>query len=213
MKQYNVVCFHGFTQTPEILKKKLEPLVSKVKNRLNLHFFPGPVLLQKLPEQRSYWYYDKANPLNAVWKDHNASSTIYHTRESVYEFIKFVKELPPIDGIIGFSQGGAFCDYICKLCELEAISLPDLQFAVFLSTFRFDREDHYNGELCIERNMKLTIRTFHSYANNDSVISSEESCQLKESYINAMEFQHQGRHAIPSNATAKNAFRDFILSL
>lgn len=192
----DVVCFHGFTQNPDVLRKKLQPLLSKTKGMLNLHFFPGPVLLQQHPEQRAYWYYDQENPSNAVWKDHATAKETYHLEESVLEFKTFSKLLPKIDGFLGFSQGGCFVDYLCK-----TNLIPTVKFAVFISSAPFERGIP---------NAHTNIKTFHIYSPNDSVISDVDSKRLKESYLNSEEYIHDKNHVVPSNAEAKNLFREFI---
>ncbi|XWV25608.1 putative ovarian cancer-associated 2 protein [Tupanvirus deep ocean] len=201
----NIICLHGFTQNSFILQKKLMKLVKSIKG-LNFYFLDGCAELPKTDENdsRAYWVYDKEKPLDVDWSNHYKEDTkIYYLDESFEAFLGLAKKLGRIDGIIGFSQGGCFTDYICKMHAKGMVPF-DLKFAVFIAA------EHFNRPGCELNDIKPNIQTLHIYGTNDTVIPQHMSELLTNSYPNKDVFIHNGAHIIPSTSAAKAAFKSFI---
>lgn len=210
----NIVCFHGFAQNSDTMKKRLSKLF-RVKKNYNLVYMDGAV---KLPGENSfaYWVHSREDPLNIDWNDHSKDGTIlYGIDDSLKKFIELGNSLGQIDGIIGFSQGGCFADYICKLhanghvpllSEGEKVDLLpfNINFAIFISSRNFDR--------CGYNLAKPTIRSLHIYGDGDTIIPPNLSKDLSETYP-ANEKQiiiHRGAHIIPSTSETKAAIKKFL---
>ena len=199
----NIVCLHGFTQNIDILKKKLSNLTKSIKN-INLFYLDGAAILSEADNSRAYWYYDKETPINAVWSDHYKTDTkLFYLEESLNDFIKLGQQIGHIDGIIGFSQGGCFADYICKMCAAGRLPFS-VRFAVFIAAEYFNRPGYeFDG-------VEPAIQTLHIYGLGDTVILPELSEALTKYYPNKEVLVHSGAHVIPSNAAAKAALRQLI---
>jgi predicted esterase len=201
----NIVCLHGFTQNSEIFKKKLSNLIKSNKN-INLYYLNGSVVLPSDPNtnSRAYWTYSEENPSEANWMDHYKTDTIlYHLDDSLESFINLGKEIGNIDGIIGFSQGGCFADYICKMHAIDKIPF-DIKFVVFIAAESFNRpgNEFYN--------VNPVIQSLHIYGMMDTIIPSVMSEALSQSYANKEIFVHKGAHVIPSNSAAKTALKNLF---
>lgn len=201
----NIICLHGFTQNTEIFKKKLSKLTKSAKG-FNLYFLDGSIILPN-PDainSRAYWVYDNENPMDAIWTDHYKSEIkIYGLDESLDALINLGKQIGKVDGIIGFSQGGCFTDYICKMYSIGKIPF-DIRFAIFISAEYFNRSD-YEFE-----NIQPSIQTLHMYGKADTIIPNSMSEKLANYYPNKEVFIHEGTHIVPSTSAAKNAFRKLI---
>jgi len=204
---FNIVCFHGFTQNSDILKKKLKNLVKSNKDII-LHFMDGTIILSSgqdlVQQQRAYWIYDKENPLNVIWEnDHKPETKLYFLEDSLKAFIDLGNSIGNVDGLIGFSQGGCFADYICKLHSKGEIKF-DIKFAIFISGKHFEKPEYGLDTI------KPTLETLHIHGSDDTIITPKMSELLEESYTNKEIFVHKGAHVIPSSSAAKTTFKNFI---
>lgn len=225
----NIICLHGFTQNNDVFEKKLSKLTKSIKG-INLYFLEGSVDLMPVNNtpvlskeedigaistgcnrQKAYWIYNKENPINADWTDHYKPGTkIFHLEDSLEEFIKLGKKIGGIDGIIGFSQGGCFTDYICKMHAQGKIPFDtkfDIKFAVFIAAEEFSRPD------CDFADVKPKISTLHMFGAVDTIIPLKMSSQLAKSYPISQTFIHTGAHVVPSNSAAKIAFKNLLASI
>ena len=202
----NIICLHGFTQNSTIYKKKLARLIRSNQN-INLYFLNGPVKLAEannpVDEPKAYWIYDLVNPLNVEFDYYDSETKLYHLEDSLKAFIDLGNQIHRVDGIIGFSQGACFADYICKLYAKNQIPF-DLKFAVFISGRSFDKPDP---------SIKPKIKTLHMYGEVDTIVTNELSIQLADCYDDKVIFSHNGAHIIPSNSSAKTVLKNFISSI
>lgn len=120
--------------------------------------------------------------------------------------MRLAKSIGQVDGIIGFSQGGCFADYICKLHAINELPF-DIKFVVFISAANFDRDDY------LKVGIQPMVKSLHIYGTADTIITSEQSINLMSCYPNKTIHNHPNKHIIPSNAAAKTAFLNFIMSV
>lgn len=207
----NIVCLHGFTQNSEKMKNNLENLVKDIPN-LTLTYQDGSV---KLPNHagkvnpRAYWITDPDNPTKIIWdKLADLNIKFFHLNDSLDELIELSNKLERIDGIIGFSQGGCFADYVCKLITLNRSPLK-IKFCIFISAMKFDRPDYLSS--CDE--IYPELKTLHIIGKNDILIKPEVSVRLAESYPNKIIYHHDGAHNIPCSDEAKEIVMKFLNDL
>ena len=199
----NIVCFHGFTQNSQILTKKLKNLL-KTNDDINLIFMDGPLIVQE--NARAYWIYDIENPLNVIWKnEYHADTHIHGLEESMKAFIALGTEVGKIDGLLGFSQGGCFVDYICRIHHKKELPF-DIKFAIFISA------KYFCYDLELEPIYPL-IDVLHMYGTNDTIIPADFSAKLSQYYQNKKTYVHEGKHVIPSSSSAKKALKEFLSSV
>jgi predicted esterase len=207
MSSINIICLHGLGQNASVMKKKLSKLLKATKE-INLYYLNGPAVLPEPPyyhngsamlfdkngyESRAYWIFNQKNP----------KTGLHYLEESLHAFIDLGKEIKHVDGIIGFSQGGVFADYICKLYSCGKIPF-DIRFTIFISA------DKFNGSEYDNINISPNIKTLHIYGSDDDIILSNLSEELAQSYPNKEIFVHSGAHIIPSTSTAKAVVKKLI---
>ena len=197
----DIICLHGFSQNSQILKKKLSNLIKSNQN-IKLHYLDGFVSLpSETNDAKAYWIYSKENPLDVTWTNHYDNS-IYYLEDSFNSFIELGNKIGKVDGIIGFSQGGFFADYICKMHAIGNVPF-DIKFSIFISAGNFTRPGY-------EFDIQPSIETLHIIGEKDSIIPLELSKELSECYLNKEVFIHKGSHVIPSNSAAKNVVRNLL---
>lgn len=195
----NIICLHGFTQNSVIFQKKLSKLI-KNNGPIKLYFLDGSVLLPGENEPRAYWIYDQNNPLNVEYDFYDANTKIYSLEKSFELFLELAKKIGKVDGIIGFSQGGAFADYICNMFAAGKIPY-DIRFAIFIAARPFQN-----------RTSKIKIiKTLHMYGTNDTVVPNQQSIELSQMCENTSSLVHNGQHIVPSNSDAKTAIKNFLM--
>ena len=194
----NIICLHGFTQNSVIFHKKLSKLL-KANDKINLHFLDGSVLLPGEGAPRAYWTYNAENPLDVSADPYDANTKMYSIEKSLELFMELAKRLVRVDGIIGFSQGGCFTDYICKLHSQGHMPF-DLRFAIFIAARPFEH-----------RTTKIkSVRTLHMYGTNDIIVPPATSIELAQCYEHNVILIHPGQHIVPSNSDAKTAIKTFL---
>lgn len=128
-----------------------------------------------------------------------------------------------IDGVIGFSQGGAMAMMIASLCEgqtnpkrLEALANQPvsmtfeppqgpMKFAVSMSGFR-GRTDRYDGFY----NPIITTPAMCVIADLDTMIDEEISIRLVGSIAGPEVIRHSGGHYVPTDKKSINKVSGFI---
>ena len=143
--------------------------------------------------------------------------------ESIASVLDYMRRVGPVDGVIGFSQGGALAMMIASLCEgqtnparLEAIAKQPIsmtfeppqgpmKFAVSMSGFRGDM-NHYEGfynpiiatpSMCIVADLDIMVETLHS----DLLINSCHEAKV---------VHHRGGHYVPTDSKCLDAAAAFI---
>ena len=130
--------------------------------------------------------------------------------DSVAEVTRVLRAIGKVDGIIGFSQGGALLDFILQRCadgRLPYLHIPTRTRMVFISTFH-----HRDGPVGTETPMQpLPWPSLHVYGRNDTLIPVSASEELARRYDDAELFAHDGRHVAPGNADARWKVAEFFM--
>ncbi len=199
----------GLVDKPETQgKANMDSVVLGLVNKAKIHKETRTDTIEPPSEpgslMRAYWIVSLENPLVINWMDHYLRETVlYHLDDSFESFITFGKKIGGVDGIIGFSQGGCFVDYICKLHAINRVPF-DIKFAIFISAKTFNRI----GWEC--NNVVPSIDTLHIYGTNDAIIPPTQSENLSTMYINKEILNHKGSHVVPSTSAAKIAVKNFL---
>lgn len=207
MEKLNIICLHGFTSNKEIIVKQLKKVLN-INNEINLYSIDGIVdlpLLDNEPldcKKKAHWLYDINSPLNVPkWGSYESlTATKFCVTESLNNFIQFSRSLNKVDGIIGYSQGGMFLDYLCRLNHENKLGFT-FKFAIFIATCSFD-----------DKIESFDIPSLHVYGYNDTVVLPDKSKNLIKKYNNAVEFTHNGKHVLPSLSNFKKIISQFIVS-
>lgn len=154
----------------------------------------------------------------------NINDQPFHGLEkSLSHIIDFMRSVGPVDGVIGFSQGGAMAMMIASLCEgqtnparLEALAKQPismtyeppqgpLKFAVSMSGFR-GTTDHYSGFY----NPIITTPAMCVIANMDTMIGEDLSSLLVKSCEDPEIIRHRGGHFVPTDKKSLDAVARFV---
>ncbi len=122
--------------------KKLSKILRLPKNDFHIIYMDGAFNfnVNEIENKYAYWIFDIENPLQINWN--STISKIYYLENSLNKFIELINQYKHIDGLIGFSQGGCFCDYICKLVTIGTLKI-NLKFVIFIAARHFDYLDYF----------------------------------------------------------------------
>ncbi|XP_043267809.1 esterase OVCA2 [Venturia canescens] len=208
-----VMAIHGYRQTDSVFSAKLGSLRKSFKQKIDFHFVRAPHLVPPLDsnnepkesgtEDAGWWF----NTEDHVFKAIEPSNICVGFEDSLAEIEKAFQESGPFDGIIGFSQGGAFAAILCAMQQKKLLSIK-FNFAILISGFKSLCKPHE-----IYYDEKLHLRTLHVYGETDKVIPTVMAKELADLFDNKTVVTHEGGHYIPGKKQIYNEFIDEMLTL
>jgi hypothetical protein len=148
----------------------------------------------------------------------------YHELPATMLFLyKYIKKTGPVDGVIGFSQGGAMALMFASWCEARTRverrqALADqhipftmeppqdpLKFVLCFSGFRGTMK-HYEGFY----NPKIQTPTLYITAALDTLVSGPKSAEAISSCENVQTITHQGSHYVPCHPRYLSIMATFV---
>ncbi|KMZ63695.1 Serine hydrolase family protein [Zostera marina] len=195
-KKPRFLCLHGFRTSGEIMKTQLmAKWPESVTSRLDLVFPDAPFPCGGKSEVEGIF-----PPPYFEWYQYNKEFTEYKNLDVCYEFIQdLVIKHGPIDGLLGFSQGGILS---ASLPGLQAkghalTKVPKVKYVVIMSgaKFRGDMAEKAYSE-------KNTCPSLHFVGEMDFLKKQSES--LVESYVNPLVIYHPKGHTVPRLSDEKS---------
>ncbi|VDM18062.1 unnamed protein product, partial [Hydatigera taeniaeformis] len=152
---------------------------------------------------RGWWFSKSDNSFRAI----DSTDFLRGFDESVEVVKNALKEQGPFDGIFAFSQGAAFVTLLQFLMEQhpQEWNAPTVKFAILVATFKSRCSLH---DPLYRESIKMP--TLLVYGADDKIIPPEMTEELLPFYAAPQTLVHPGGHMIPTNAAAKEAFREFI---
>lgn len=228
-----ILMLHGYTQSGEFFNSKTrklrEGIIAGLKDELALQYTQGveflypdaPHLLlpSDIPGHESVsadtdelhgWFNFNDQPFAGL-------------EQSLSYIIDYMRSVGPIDGVIGFSQGGAMAMMIASLCEgqtnparLEALAKQPIsmtyqppqgpmKFAISMSGFR-GTTDHYSGFY----NPIIETPAMCIVAELDTMIGADLTDLLIEHIQDPKVVRHRGGHYVPTDKKSLNSISEFI---
>jgi len=133
-QELRVLCLHGFRTSGRILKMQMRD-VMKTCPFVDFVFVDGPheakgeahEIVRRIWNPKEYKYYE--------WWDRDEETKEYVGVERSIKYLSSVfEERGPFDGILGFSQGGAFAATLCAMRN-DLSWLSSVRFGLLFSAF------------------------------------------------------------------------------
>lgn len=146
-----------------------------------------------------------------------------------------LQQLPPVDGILGFSQGAAVAAVVAALCQQQQalcaqlscqdasmdqgasasqLQLPQLNFVIIASGFPSPAPEHTT---LLDKQRPIALPSLHIFAaasegGSDRQIQQDMSERLLEMFDAGSRrvVTHPGGHMIPTDAASVGQIRDFL---
>eukprot|EP01084_Bolivina_argentea_P003881 7347_1 len=141
-----VLCLHGWTQNEYKFSNQLSKLSESLKDTIEFTFITGPIIIPSKKQNTTTNNDDnkeetKNNAIDpkikACWWRSNDDKTVYNGLEqSLSSIANIIKSKGPFDGLMGFSQGGAFAAIIIALMHNKTNSMKNI-ININENTFQF----------------------------------------------------------------------------
>lgn len=184
---------HGFGQSETIGHHKCSFLRQKFKNKIDLTFINGSVLLNQNDtniNKYGWWVTNESNHYSIQW---DSDQKYLHLDQSLHIIEQCFQTQGPFDFIIGFSQGASLIPIILEKLQ------PNLKFVILVSGFKpLDIQSTFN------------LPSLHCIGEHDEVIKSNQSLQLADLFNDKIIYRHEGKHVIPSKGDFKKLLNTFL---
>ncbi|KAF8806661.1 FSH1-domain-containing protein [Phlegmacium glaucopus] len=220
-----VLVLHGYAQNAVIFSKRVSAIRKECKNNVDFVFVNAPHIL--LPSE-VHSRFDSEPQLEAAaeeapdlnlalrgwWRSNEARTKADGLQTSILA-IRDLLVTQRFNGVLGFSQGGAFAAVIAALLERPHLypeflvdgksPHPPLQFCISVSGFRLN--DPFSLEF-LEPN--YSTPTLHILGKTDVVVVEERSRQLIEVSKNSRVEEHNGGHFVPSQGSWRKFLANYM---
>ena len=223
-----ILMLHGYTQSGHFFNTKTRKLRERIMDNLREELcleesdeieFLYPDAPHVLHASEVPGHYSAAGGESDLHGWFNINDQPFQGLEaSIAWIIQYMRLVGPVDGVIGFSQGGAMAMMIASLCEgqtnparLEALANQPIsmhfeppqgpmKFAISVSGFR-GTTDHYRGFY----NPIITTPSMCIVADLDIMIEADVSALLVESCHEPKVVRHRGGHYVPTDNKSLDA--------
>ncbi|MCB9640782.1 MAG: DUF924 family protein [Myxococcales bacterium] len=190
-----LLVLHSFRQNARIMRARTRKLRRALEGTAEIIYANAPLpynpkgevrnavlaafgRLQDTEHQRCWWNADEDN-------------SVYEGVELSFAYIKQMDELyGPFDGILGFSQGGAFTGLAAAMAEQLGLSM---RFVICISGFP-SRAQAHQGLL---QPHSIALPSLHIVGANDILVDPERTLALAECFQDPVIVQHSGGHFVP----------------
>lgn len=147
------------------------------------------------------------------WKRKSKSLQEFDISQEVMDYLhNYVLENGPFEGIMGFSQGGAFAGYLLtnfhKLLDLTHDQQPPLKFFVTFSGFRLEAPQFQSSY----DKHPLSTPSLHVQGEQDTVVAETRVLSLYDSFQEDRRtlLKHPGGHYVPNSKQYVNQVCNWI---
>lgn len=186
-----ILVLHSFRQSGRKLHSRTGLLRRSIADIADLHFIdaPHPYVPDAATAVQLAQDFDGDPDTTGrfMWWDSGAGTVVYEgARESLRHLSELVDALE-IDGVIGFSQGGAVAGL------LAALRAEDLRFAICISGFPSRADAH--RMLMVRESIHLP--SLHIYGEQDVLMDIPRTLALAECFVDPTVVSHPGGHFQP----------------
>ncbi|CAM9200069.1 unnamed protein product, partial [Ectocarpus fasciculatus] len=203
-KKYRLLLLHGNKQNAQKFKKATKKAFLPLENILDLHFMSAPQ--PYVPSGRVADALDGVDTSavyqrdrNLVWwnaTDEVETMEYQGLKESIKAIDDLCRENGPFDGILGFAQSASLAAIIAKMQHSSAVEVQHCAFKFLLLISGFPSRDirqQYNLS-CETAISSLDTPSFHTWGEQDALISPSRSQSLAACFKNAITRPHSGAH-------------------
>jgi len=214
MAPLRILCLHGFTQNAKVFSSKTKAIQKGLRGIAEFSFAEGELL----PNESD----DDDREARCWWRSNDKPSKNYRGLDkTLLKLDSIFQKEGPFDGILGFSQGACLTIVLallqdereiietCLGLKPQSTSSIKVRFAMGFSGF-FPADVDFGKAVGLKT--ECTLPLFWCYGDNDSLITPERSKECVNSFKNVTLWSHPGKHYMPSNASAKEAYRKFLVT-
>src|SRR3984957_17470441 len=186
MPNLRVLCLHGYHGTGAILRRQMAPLASALPGDIEFVYIDAPSLAAG---DFGWW--------------HEGFSGWEQARDWITGQLSAG---PRIDGIFGFSQGGALTGLLAALRESpRAPRGLDFGFAMMVGGFTSFLPQHAG---LFRR--PLAIPSVHVIGRSDGIVPRSDSLELAARFPAPLVLEHGGGHIIPADRAVAEPIARFL---
>ena len=188
------LCLHGLHQNSKYLKKKLDPVFSKLN--ISYKCLEGP--FNSIPDS----FYKKTINLSLGYDNKNTFKSWFSDNKNSLNYIaKIMKDNQDINGIFGFSEGASVASIISSNLFLHQYNLQnELKYVILVGGYINPNKiyyDYYSSGI----NQNTSI--IHIIGDKDNIVTVNDSIKLhnyhKISNPKTSMIIHNRGHIIPIN--------------
>lgn len=222
-----ILVLHGYAQSAEIFKKKMSVIRKACGSNVEFVFLDAPILLQPADMPQSTGSVQALDSIQAppeepelqprAWWRANREKSIYYGVPQTMEYLRDYLKDQKFNGVFGFSQGAGMAAVLAAVLERPEsypsflidgkAPHPPLNFCILVSGFK-----PMDGELGPLFTTPLTTPSLHVLGRNDAIVSLERGKTLVDACQNPRLEEHEGGHFVPSKASWRNFFKEYLLS-
>jgi predicted esterase len=184
VRDLRILCLHGYHGTGAILRRQMAPLAAAISPDIRLLYPDAP----SLSEGDFGWWHEGFRG----WE---------RSRDWAAGLLRTA---PPIDGILGFSQGAALTGLLAAVRDIDP-SFPAFEFAIMVSGFTSTMPQHAD----LLRH-KLSVPSVHVIGRADSIVPRRDSMLLARQFADPLILEHPGGHLIPGDPAVTGPIARFL---
>lgn len=185
-----ILILHGYGQNLD----RINHITSKLKHlfiknyQAQFYYIEAPnEILNNFSGEEGFGWFDN--------KDFFTTNHYQNLDKSLDKLKDFIDNYGPVDGVIGFSQGGVMATILLQLYSFK--------FSIIISAYPVTDDEYQNYD-------HITTPSLHVWGLNDQVVLPQQSeLNYKKMPLSDC-FIHQGKHVIPSNASFKKKVIEFV---
>eukprot|EP00124_Ichthyophonus_hoferi_P003564 Ihof_evm1s315 gene=Ihof_evmTU1s315 len=189
-KRLRVLCLHGNRQTGELFTGRIKTLAKKCQDVVEFIYVDAPC---ELPLEEG-----QQVPTRGWWKGDND--------EGLSEAVKVVKAYwkkhGPLDGILGFSQGGCLSGWLAQ--DKFRANLENLKFVVCIGAY---------SPPGMAGSSNIDLPSLHVIGQADDAVSVESSIELANHFNDPVVVIHSQGHIVPQRASETEKMLDFFKTI
>ena len=186
MPDLRLLCLHGNRGTGATLRRQMAPLADALPAEIEFVYIDAPSLA-----------------LGGFGWWHEGFTGWERSRDWIVERLSAG---PRIDGLFGFSQGGALTGLLAALRESPlAPDGLDFRFAIMVGGFTSFLPQHAS----LYRR-PLTIPSVHVIGRSDAIVPRSDSLELAGRFTDPLILEHGGGHVIPADRAVAEPIARFL---
>jgi len=176
--EYNILCFHGYGQTSDVMKSRMKKLEKEFKG-ISFDFAESI--------DANMWYSVNINEETPfkVLTDEIPEDTYQMIEDNMINIDKIL-ETKKYDGFIGFSQGSVFARWYISIRK------PSIKFFISIGSFNANHKLYNIYKLKYPKE----IQFYNLYGKNDPYVPSIYS-KILTPIIGGIDVEFDGKHIIP----------------
>jgi len=186
-----ILVLHSFRQSGRKLHSRTGLLRRTIADLADLHFVDAPHPYAPDADTQARLDADFVDAPDTtgqfMWWNSGAGTSVYDGAEASLRHLSELVDALEIDGVIGFSQGGAVAGL------LAALRTTDLRFAICISGFP-SRADAHRMLMVRE---SIDLPSLHIYGEQDVLMDIPRSLALADCFVDPVVASHPGGHFQP----------------